>query len=134
MKLNALAQKNMKLVTEFKSLNNSKNYLRTNKHRHNTFKCFSCFKLYSSLINKFSRNTNTKYSATGRLGQARPGRLYSLKLKAKGKPIILVPSFMPTVFSSIQHGIYPLRKAFINSTPSPKIFPSVAFETVPVLV
>ena len=35
---------------------------------------------------------------------------------------------------SVQDGIYALGKAHMRSTPSPRIFPNVAFETVPMFV
>ena len=37
-------------------------------------------------------------------------------------------------FSSVQDGIYALRKAHMRSTPSLRSFPNVALETVPMLV
>ena len=37
-------------------------------------------------------------------------------------------------FSSVQDGIYALKKAYMRSTPSLRSFPSVAFETVPMFL
>ena len=74
--------KRIKFATEFKSLINSKDYLRTNKH---------CHKHKHKIFHN------------------RVGRLYFLKNKRKTNNTC---TLMSTVFSSIQGGMYPLRKAY----------------------
>ena len=59
---------------------------------------------------------------------------YAVSLATQAAALCLPGHSFTAEFSSVQDGIYVLRKAHKCSTPSPRSFPSITFQMVPTFV